>query len=85
MRLAFRCHDPIVSLPRALDHIRRMGIDLNSVSACAGSRYSTVEIDLAERDASTCQILTDRIGQISGVHELSLVAGAPLCGQATMA
>lgn len=84
MRLAFRCHDPVVSLPRALDHIRRMGIDLNSLSARAGSRYSTVEIDLAERDSSTCQILTDRIGQISGVHELRLLAGEPLSGQAAM-
>lgn len=84
MRLAFRCHDPVASLPRALDHIRRMGIDLSSLSACAGSGYSTVEIDLAERDASTCQTLTERIGQISGVHELRLLTGEPLSGQAAM-
>jgi len=61
-----------------------MGIDLNSLSACAGSRHSTVEIDLAERHASSCQILTDCIGQISGVHELRLLAGEPLSGKAAM-
>ncbi|HRP78163.1 MAG TPA: hypothetical protein PL183_03565 [Aquamicrobium sp.] len=68
MRLSIECGDIVGALSRALDQIRRMGIETSSVAATSHGPDATIQLELHRLDARSASTLRERVLHIPTVR-----------------
>ena len=68
MRLSIECGDIVDALSRALDQVRRMGIETSFVVAAGHGGNVTIQLELHQLDARSASTLRERMLHIPTVR-----------------